>query len=562
MKYFYIILITLTGIFQVQGQNSLKTNKHYTTWELGVMLGGSYYQGDLHDYARDGVNIADASHFAYGLYAKKYLNKSFDLRLNLYRGSISADESNFIKAPIHEDRSFSFYSPLTELSIVLDYDFLGNLRFKNDKFNQIFSPYIFGGIGIQYTDPVVDWGPNEADYLAFIATDKAQVTTTHFVLPVGLGVHYDVSPRVLLSFELGARKVFSDYLDGVSVSANTEKNDWDAIGGLHIGFKLGLSIDTDGDGVMDNNDKCPNEVGVALFDGCPDSDGDGVQDSEDDCPRNPGVIEFNGCPDSDGDGIPNKEDDCPSKAGLAEFGGCPDSDEDGIMDKNDNCPFDKGLAIHQGCPDRDGDGIPDDKDNCPKHPGLEAFKGCPDTDGDGVQDKYDRCPMEKGVPENNGCPLVDTDGDGVADLYDKCPEVKGFLSNDGCPTEEVVDGSSGSTTLPNGIKSAMERTLYFNTSSSIISASESLKVIEIIYFMKRYPEATIRLSGKADHRGRSDFNKELSRRRSEAVKNLLIQKGIDSYRITHIKALGEIKSSGQTEHELREFRAVDIQVIK
>ena len=55
--------------------------------------------------------------------------------------------------------------------------------------------------------------------------------------------------------------------------------------------------------------------------------------------------------DSDGDGIADKKDNCPNTAGLKAFGGCPDSDGDGIMDSADACPLAAGPAGSQGCPE-------------------------------------------------------------------------------------------------------------------------------------------------------------------------------------------------------------------
>jgi outer membrane protein OmpA-like peptidoglycan-associated protein len=55
-----------------------------------------------------------------------------------------------------------------------------------------------------------------------------------------------------------------------------------------------------------------------------DTDGDGVLDSEDRCPTVKGVRENNGCPsDKDGDGVIDALDDCPVVAGLKELKGCP-----------------------------------------------------------------------------------------------------------------------------------------------------------------------------------------------------------------------------------------------
>jgi hypothetical protein len=63
-----------------------------------------------------------------------------------------------------------------------------------------------------------------------------------------------------------------------------------------------------------------------------DSDGDGVYDKEDACPNTPGLKSINGCPDSDGDGVLDKDDRCPNEAGLALTNGCPNLDEDYFFD--------------------------------------------------------------------------------------------------------------------------------------------------------------------------------------------------------------------------------------
>jgi outer membrane protein OmpA-like peptidoglycan-associated protein len=88
-------------------------------------------------------------------------------------------------------------------------------------------------------------------------------------------------------------------------------------------------------------------------------------------------------PDSDGDGINDNLDKCPNVAGVAKYEGCPvpDSDGDGINDENDKCPNQAGLAKYDGCPapDKDGDGINDDADRCPDIAGLASNNGCPEV---------------------------------------------------------------------------------------------------------------------------------------------------------------------------------------
>jgi outer membrane protein OmpA-like peptidoglycan-associated protein len=86
--------------------------------------------------------------------------------------------------------------------------------------------------------------------------------------------------------------------------------------------------DTDGDGVPDIDDLCPDVPGPAWNHGCPvftDRDGDGVPDDIDRCPDVPGPKENFGCPwpDRDHDGVPDKDDWCPDEPGPADNHGCP-----------------------------------------------------------------------------------------------------------------------------------------------------------------------------------------------------------------------------------------------
>ncbi|HYQ80558.1 MAG TPA: OmpA family protein [Anaeromyxobacteraceae bacterium] len=83
--------------------------------------------------------------------------------------------------------------------------------------------------------------------------------------------------------------------------------------------------------------------------------------------------------DRDGDGVPDDEDRCPDVPGLRELQGCPDGDRDGdgVPDSQDRCPDVKGPKELEGCPDTDGDGIPDIDDKCPNEPGPVQNDGCP-----------------------------------------------------------------------------------------------------------------------------------------------------------------------------------------
>jgi hypothetical protein len=139
-----------------------------------------------------------------------------------------------------------------------------------------------------------------------------------------------------------------------------------------------------------------------------DSDGDGVYDTFDKCPEVAGLSAANGCPDRDGDKVPDHKDECPDEKGFANLHGCGDRDGDGIADPYDICPDQYGKNA-DGCPnaggtDKDSDGVPDKEDDCPTVKGFFTAKGCPDEDGDGVKDEIDECPKVYGAKDNKGCP--------------------------------------------------------------------------------------------------------------------------------------------------------------
>lgn len=123
--------------------------------------------------------------------------------------------------------------------------------------------------------------------------------------------------------------------------------------------------------------------------------------------------------DTDKDGIVDPEDKCPAVPGVAKYQGCPvpDTDKDGINDEADKCPTVAGVAKYQGCPvpDTDNDGIKDDTDNCVTVAGLARYNGCPipDTDGDGFNDEEDKCPTVAGIRELLGCPRPDFKSENV-----------------------------------------------------------------------------------------------------------------------------------------------------
>jgi OOP family OmpA-OmpF porin len=258
--------------------------------------------------------------------------------------------------------------------------------------------------------------------------------------------------------------------------------------------------------------------------------------------------------DTDGDGIYDKDDACPEVAGLKEFNGCPDTDGDGIIDGNDACPDVFGLAALNGCPDTDGDGITDKDDACPDVFGLAALKGCPDADGDGITDKDDKCPTVAGPKDNAGCPWPDTDGDGVLDKDDKCPEVKGTVANKGCPevSEQVMMKLN-----------EYSKTILFNSGKASFQKQTYPVLVSITDILKEYPYSRFLVEGHTDTDGSNEMNQTLSENRAASVKNYLVENGIKADRLEST-GFGETKpiDTNKTALGKAHNRRVEISLIK
>ena len=238
--------------------------------------------------------------------------------------------------------------------------------------------------------------------------------------------------------------------------------------------------------------------------------------------------------DSDGDGVLDSMDKCPNTpSGVSvDKNGCPvDSDKDGVADYLDKCAdTPSGVSVDKnGCPiDSDKDGVADYLDKCADTPsGVSVDKnGCPlDSDKDGVPDYLDKCAdTPSGVSvDTNGCP-VDSDKDGVPDYLDKCPGTPGGSKVD-------TDGCVVSITL----------SIKFDSGKSIVKSQYNPEIERFANFLKENQGVKVEIQGHTDNVGNAVANKKLSEARAEAIREKLIKEyGIASDRIT-AKGYGEEK---------------------
>jgi len=339
---FFLTVILATSIFS---QNKLFfNNKIIFSAEGGITSTFSDYKNS------DAKFILDLSTEYYFFKIKRH---EFGARLSASFGSLGGSESNRIPS--------EFSTDLYSLTVAGNYSY---------RFHKKIFPFVSLGFSHVWFDPRDSEGnrmPNNSQNL-FSRTDWNLVFL--------LGLKYQVLKYLTVNATFTYHNSFTDWLDDFKSGSSD-----DSFTKLTFGISYLLDIRK-----IFGQNNLPSGVNENL-----DSDGDGVSDAKDRCPDTlPGVkIDANGCPkDTDGDSVPDYLDHCPNTPVnvKVDFAGCPiDSDDDGVPDYLDVCPnTPKGALVdNSGCPmDSDNDGVPDYLDQCPDTPkGVSVNKeGCDETE--------------------------------------------------------------------------------------------------------------------------------------------------------------------------------------
>ena len=220
-----LLLVFCISAIYAQRKASIKKN-----WDTGLFLGIATYQGDL---AKENFPIQE-SNFALGLIARTSLRETFGLRAGVIFSRLSGEDP-------WVQRNYSFRTSILELSVLGEYEPLENKRLLRGGKKKFFvSPYAFGGPALAFVTPqalfpegykVGDRSPIEQDK---INGDSR----TQLALPLGVGVKLDFHKKFYLQGETGVRLPFTDYLDGVSMTANPDKGDLYWFSGVTIFFSM------------------------------------------------------------------------------------------------------------------------------------------------------------------------------------------------------------------------------------------------------------------------------------------------------------------------------------
>lgn len=120
--------------------------------------------------------------------------------------------------------------------------------------------------------------------------------------------------------------------------------------------------------------------------------------------------------------------------------------------------------------------------------------------------------------------FVDTDGDGIPDHLDQCPDTK-----------------AGAKVDENGCYVFLTESHEFNLNVSFAVSSANINedskgdVEELAKFLNEYPNTNVTIEGHSDNTGAAAFNKQLSQKRADAVKQSLVEEyGINADRLSSV----------------------------
>jgi hypothetical protein len=208
--------------------------------DFGLQIGGGFYDGDLShpDYSRNVANM----HGAIGGVIRFEYFEGVVLRAGAIYTQVSADDAN---SPLdwQQARNLHFRSPIFEVNAMLE---LHPFKWMDRTKDLFFSPYVFAGVShfsfnpqAQIDGEWVDLQPLGTEGQGMQGYEGAYDLQS-LAIPMGLGVRFEITERLFVDFEYGARRTDTDYLDDISKNYVSVPELSEANGGLSA--RLGNKI--------------------------------------------------------------------------------------------------------------------------------------------------------------------------------------------------------------------------------------------------------------------------------------------------------------------------------
>lgn len=191
-----------------------QAQKHH---EAGLSFGVSNYYGDL----QDKIFPLSGYHPMVGVSYKMFMTPRVGLRFGASYTTLSgADSLSDIQAL--KLRNLNFTTRVIGAEAGVEYNF-----WPIDRVRCRFSPYVFAGVGVFYSNPFTNGMNGEKVFLRPLSTegqglpsypDRKPYSNVNISFPFGAGVKVLVNKTLVISAEMGFRPTTTDYLDDVSKS--------------------------------------------------------------------------------------------------------------------------------------------------------------------------------------------------------------------------------------------------------------------------------------------------------------------------------------------------------
>lgn len=200
--------------------------------ELGILAGMSAYQGDLSPspFAASDLGIVA------GISYRQFFSPRYAFKI---AGAFTQISGSDMPYAAREDRGLEMDGNLMEFTVNAEWHILGSSRFNNvGAFSRQFSPFVSIGMGVARAN-------SEVGYAGSASKMKEENdVSTFFIVPINIGIRFEMTKAITLTLDAGTRPVFSDYLDGVSRMGADDTNDWYSMAGLT--FLYTFQADADG----------------------------------------------------------------------------------------------------------------------------------------------------------------------------------------------------------------------------------------------------------------------------------------------------------------------------
>lgn len=183
-------------------------------YEAGVMIGSSNYLGDI---SSEGLAPTEYN-WSYGVFGRYNLSRYVAFKGSLTKATISGSDNNSRNSDLR-DRNLSFKTSIVELAVTNEFH-LTPLEIRAKKFS---TPYVFAGISAFHFNPKAEMNGEWYNLQPLGTEGQGRLNRTlnkykrwSVAIPFGFGIKINLTDKINIGFEAGARKTITDYLDDVS----------------------------------------------------------------------------------------------------------------------------------------------------------------------------------------------------------------------------------------------------------------------------------------------------------------------------------------------------------